>query len=209
MGYTHSYSALRAFADQEWAAISSRVVTLISQLPDRVITAGGYYRDEPLRVTYEQDIPLGPQVDAACIHFNGCGNPAIVARPQLPALQDLRFPADDASVTWWPQFCQANQVTEHTDPADLGHETFLLEKTPQRDPLWDDPNRPFGYRGTKTARKPYDLLVCAALIVCQAVAPGALAISSDGDVTDWWPALSFVRAAFPDDRFDYQVPPGV
>ena len=44
-----------------------------------------------------------------------------------------------------------------------------------------------------TQRKPYDFLVCVTLILADHFAPGAKAISSMGGVSDWWPALDFVR----------------
>ena len=55
-----------------------------------------------------------------------------------------------------------------------------------------------------THRKPYDLVVCAVLIVTDYLAPGCKAIDSKGGVDEWWPALEWVRqtlfpeAALPD-----------
>lgn len=73
----------------------------------------------------------------------------------------------------------------------LGHETFLLERAGA------------GFAFCKTARKPYDLLVCATLIVANTNAPGALAISSDGSAAEWAPAVAFVQRVL-DSR--YQLP---
>lgn len=83
-----------------------------------------------------------------------------------------------------------------TGPADsdLGHETFLLSQQPD------------AFEFCKTARKPYDLLVCATLIVCQKHAPDVLEITSDGDPEDWVPAQKFVRQVFDD---SYGIPRGV
>ena len=44
-----------------------------------------------------------------------------------------------------------------------------------------------------TARKPYDLLVCATLLLVNHYAPQARSINSDGNAEDWWPALELVR----------------
>lgn len=65
---------------------------------------------------------------------------------------------------------------------DLDFETFVL---PQRkaDEL------PF----IKTGRRPYDLLVCATLILTEHFAPGCKYIRSDGDKEDWRPALELVH----------------
>lgn len=56
-----------------------------------------------------------------------------------------------------------------------GHETFLLRR--EFDPAFEF---------CKTARKPYDLIVCAVLIAANHYAPGWLQINSDGDVADGW-----------------------
>lgn len=54
---------------------------------------------------------------------------------------------------------------------DLGHESFYLNKYIKFE----------CFQFCKTARKPYDLAVCLILLRVEAIAPGALAISSDGD----------------------------
>lgn len=50
-----------------------------------------------------------------------------------------------------------------------------------------------GFGFCKTGRRPYDLLVTAALIVAAHHAPGAYTVTSDGQDYEWSPALSFVR----------------
>lgn len=92
--------------------------------------------------------------------------------------------------------------------SELSHETMELERARKHDE-WDDKSRdPF--RFCKTARKPYDLVVCALLIVANhhagerlewddgalepRVVPGAWSVRSDGDARDWQPALEFVAS---------------
>ena len=71
---------------------------------------------------------------------------------------------------------------------DLGHETFLLE-----------PHAPGNFTFCKTARKPYDLVVCGVLILAHDIAPGLLRIDSDGGIEDGWgEALEWTRAVFND-----------
>lgn len=77
---------------------------------------------------------------------------------------------------------------------DLGHEDFWLEKQPGE------------FSFCKTARKPYDLLVCATLIVVDAMAPGALEITSDGEPAEWMPALDFVTSVLGN---GHTIPAGV
>ena len=58
----------------------------------------------------------------------------------------------------------------------MSHETFWLSKTRQK------------WNFCKTARKPYDLVVCVTLLIACHVAPDAIATQSDGDEDDWQPA---------------------
>lgn len=64
---------------------------------------------------------------------------------------------------------------------DGGHETFYL-----------GPAEP-GFTFCKTAHKPYDTVVCAALIALERAAPGAYSISSDGEPGEWKQGLDFAR----------------
>jgi hypothetical protein len=61
-----------------------------------------------------------------------------------------------------------------------GHETFYFERAPER------------FTFCKTARKPYDRLVCAALIIAAKHAPDALTIKSDGEPDEWQPGRVLV-----------------
>lgn len=69
----------------------------------------------------------------------------------------------------------------------LDHETFYIEKDGH------------GFHFCKTARKPYDLIVCAVLLVLCEIAPTALVLSSDGDMSgeEWQPARDFLRSLPP------------
>jgi hypothetical protein len=62
---------------------------------------------------------------------------------------------------------------------DLGHETFVL-------------NRKGCEEFCKTARKPYDLMVQAVLIIAKYYFQDNISIGSDGDMDDWREAIKFV-----------------
>lgn len=62
------------------------------------------------------------------------------------------------------------------------HETFLIEKE----------NTDWNF--CKTARKPYDLLVCACLIAAKEIL--GYEVRSDGDFEDWKPAIAFYMDTF-------------
>ena len=83
------------------------------------------------------------------------------------------------------------------EKSEMSHETFRI--------LWDKEGRDF----CKTARKPYDLLACVALLAMNEVfkGTGAFKFSSDGDNSDWETAKdlftritgSFVGEVFPEE----------
>ena len=64
------------------------------------------------------------------------------------------------------------------------YETFRLTREKKTD-----------FEFTKTAHRPYDLMVCAALLLADYTAPGALHISSDGNAADWQPARDWIRTS--------------
>ncbi len=80
---------------------------------------------------------------------------------------------------------------------ELDHETFYVPRVmkpeewqkPDQDNLW--------FSFTKTARKPYDLIVAAALLVLKARFGDAIKVSSDGDSEDWAPAVELFKQTFP------------
>ena len=62
-----------------------------------------------------------------------------------------------------------------------GHETFMLLKEPD------------AFEFCKTARKPYDDVVTAVLVLANHYAPQALSITSDGDPAEWSAGLALAR----------------
>ena len=86
-----------------------------------------------------------------------------------------------------PQVDDQALVFNGDDTAGLAHETFHLDRYGR------------GFNFCKTARKPYDLLVCAVLLAVTEMAPGALVVASDGDIhgAEWQPARDFLRTLPP------------
>ena len=78
---------------------------------------------------------------------------------------------------------------------DDGHETLFI--TRQHNP---------DFAFCKTALKPYDLVVCMVILACNHNAPGALEISSDGDLSDWKESIEAYKELFGVDPFQLQLP---
>lgn len=80
---------------------------------------------------------------------------------------------------------------------DYEHETFEIEFKHSSD-------RDFLF--TKTARKPYDLCVCATLLLLHHHLPKIHEISSDGDSHDWLPAVKLNHQLF---GYGTNLPPSI
>lgn len=78
--------------------------------------------------------------------------------------------------------------------ADQSHETFYLPKS----------DTDFNF--CKTARKPYDLAVCCALLLAHHHAPDSYKIDSDGDAKEWSEAMNVNAEVF---GYAYLLPPSL
>jgi hypothetical protein len=72
--------------------------------------------------------------------------------------------------------------------ADRG-EDFMLQRSPK--PWHLRPEEREVISSCKTERLPYDLVVCAILAIAREHAPALIRVTSDGNATDWQPALCF------------------
>ena len=96
----------------------------------------------------------------------------------------------DSSVSWSPCTSFKQLLDSSKDnkefyfngfPESLSHETFVLVQQGGEDFMF-----------CKTANKPYDLMVCACLVIYNFHSSETIDISSDGDWDDWRDAMKFV-----------------
>lgn len=76
---------------------------------------------------------------------------------------------------------------------DLAHESLWITRAKNTVPDADY---------CRTARKPYDIVVCGVLLVLQHHAPGVWDISTDGTLEDWDPAREWVEGVLGFPGFD-------
>lgn len=107
----------------------------------------------------------------------------------------------DVALTADALFTDDDQLWFNGDAsAGLAHETLVISR---RIPAVTDRNRCLfdangGYfEFCKTAFKPYDVFVVAALILLHTLCPGCFDISSDGDTADWQSVLDYMQPLFP------------
>ena len=112
------------------------------------------------------------------------------------------------------QVTSSSSVFELMQPiiGELSHETFCLERVTditgftQRD---DDNGLIFNF--CKTARKPYDIAVCSALIIAKKHFGESIMISSDGDNEEWQESKALCQEilGYGDDlNMNYSTPMG-
>ena len=77
---------------------------------------------------------------------------------------------------------------------DEGHETFYIHREFSSSyPQFDKRGRAYAF--CKTAQKPYDIAVCACLVIFQHWFTD-IKVSSEGNISDWEPAIKAVRSVF-------------
>jgi hypothetical protein len=87
-----------------------------------------------------------------------------------------------------------------------GHETFWITRVMGREPRYAGDNPAWAF--CKTAHKPYDRAVTAALCYLETVAK-THAVTSDGEPEEWEPGLDLAKAALPQFAADLDIPLGV
>jgi hypothetical protein len=100
---------------------------------------------------------------------------------------------------------------------DMSHETYYLSRVKSLNEWEQDREKDLNEKGeqlyfdcTKTARKPYDLMVQAALIVLKKHFGGEVRVDSDGDAEDWEHAMQFVELALGyESSFEYDEKKGI
>lgn len=82
------------------------------------------------------------------------------------------------------------------EATELDHETMDFPRVLEVE-SWQTPDHGLYFQCCKTARKPYDLVVCATLLAIKYHFPKTK-ISSDGFPSDWVPAVVWYKTLFPD-----------
>ena len=172
MGYTHYwYRKEPGFGREAIEHISSDFAKLVGPLLEAGVVLAG------------PDGTEAPEISSAALAFNGpadCGHE--------PRDLGITWPSNDArggvgvsspAVGTW--FAGAKLATR-TCGGDCSHESFFLEASPV-EPSKASSGDYFDF--CKTAYKPYDLAVTAALIVAKNHLGDRIRILSDGETQDW------------------------
>ena len=186
MGYTHYYyRPVKVDHDMEtWKRFIEDCKTLYKNMPEHSHSSGDYAGNEPLFLSgcfkYEK-----PKFTMSRVLFNGSNG--------LKRIKKYSNCDKGCKHIEW------EDARSHDESLnDLGHETFVLERK-----AWKQadhrPSENTLFSFCKTARKPYDLMVQACLILYKHYFP-YVHIHSDGDMDDWTEAFKFVAAVIPEGK---------
>jgi hypothetical protein len=156
MGYTHYWQRPTQFEANRFKRWVEDVRTILANLPKRTKSAGGYYANRVLRVEVEE-------LSDELVNFNGAGGKGEKQK-------------------WVDAYGQQHEEMYW----ELSHETFYVQRTFSAHYSGQRPDeRGLWFEFCKTARKPYDLAVTAALIRLAYHFPEGVEISSDGNEGEW------------------------
>jgi hypothetical protein len=178
MGFTHyNRRPLGKDHDQEtWDKFIGNCKLLYKNMPEHSKSARAYYEGKPLILNgcfrYKN-----PVFNKDRVHFNGGSSKKRIKE------QDGKGRAEWKDV----------DIKEGSE--DLGHETFCLQRKAPKKEKWQRDDKYF-FSCCKTARKPYDLMVTACLILYKYYFP-YVQVSSDGNESEWQQAWEFVACALP------------
>jgi len=184
MGYTHYlYRPVKKDHDVEaWNKFVADCKYLYTHMPEHSESAGSSYADAPLMLNGCGGFNK-PQFTSTRIYFNGTGSTK--KRRKVSATNNKGKP-----YTYWVD----DLIGVPQELQDLGHETLTLYRK-----AWTqqyEKSSPTLFSCCKTARKPYDLMVTACLILYKYYFP-YVQIGSDGNGEDWQQAWEFVAYVLP------------
>ncbi len=119
-------------------------------------------------------------IKAPCTEAQRVEIAAAVARVIYAGQKADRFKLD--GVDGGPPLCDQTEIFFNGIGA-LSHETFVFDFEPVE------------FDFCKTAAKPYDVAVCAALVIAKVVLGAGISVRSDGDDSDWQNGVELAQQA--------------
>ena len=178
MGYTHYYYVSSYYKQETWNALLKDVKKLLLLPRNRNFatdfTFGELINQKDSQAITKSELDSLPyyNIDEKEISFNGFGE---LAHEQFQLYQ--RMPPDVFERQ--EEFAKSNHVPQ-VNQYDKGGRTMA---------------HPY-FECTKTARKPYDIVVQCCLILAKKHLGKGISISSDGEKDDWLDAINIIEKDF-------------
>ena len=170
MGYTHHWEQYESIPLEDWEPFIQDCKKLYKNMPDHSESSGGYHKDDPLYLSGCFKYKY-PKFNKKWVYFNGSSTPP----------KDRK--KDNSNYKYWAE-----------DP--LEHETFVLTREIEENEYGETDGSMWSF--CKTARKPYDLMVQAVLLLAKCHFKDRIRIppddwnNSDGEYEDWIQAFELV-----------------
>lgn len=178
MGYTHYWYRDKVLDKDGWALLMQDFPKVVEGLKEIGVPLASW------------DGHGEPEIAGNVIAFNGvekCGHPKRDLGIPWPAEEAMGvFNGDgdkeDIGGTWFA----GAKLKRRACGGDCSHETFRLERVYQPRGSYDAAHENGKYFSfCKTAYKPYDVAVCACLILAKAYLKEQIIVSSDGEPATW------------------------
>lgn len=168
--YRHEYTKTRQPTPEEWARIEQIANWVIENTPETVKLPGPLAVSEPLRGTLHTLYEFKDRFSDELLD------------------DEIDLEHEPSNVV---QEFYGSKAIRLNSAYDGGSWFTLTSMTEEQD-------REFGLDGyCDTKRRPYDLLVCAILALVEHWIPGLLLLKSEGNATDWQPAIDFAKGYDP------------
>jgi hypothetical protein len=168
MGYTH-YFYHRTIEENAWNKITEGTKKLIEAIEE-----GNY----PKHKYWPESVPL----KICSLKYDEATGEELEVEPIV-----------DEDQIW---FNGATVEDAEGNTVDTSFETFVLPRVVSDERIREDRCEPImdkAFDFCKTARRPYDLIVCSVLLLVEHYAPEDVLVKSDGDYNDWAEARQYVK----------------
>jgi hypothetical protein len=194
MGYTHYWKRKERFNAAKFEAVVRDFKTIMPELDKLgVKLADGHGKSQPI-ITDNEIVFNGP---------TNCGHPEQdlgITWPSNSARGIANTSENVQDGTW---FAGAT-LQARACGGDCSHEGFVLEKYESMPDYQKTRGNKLTFDFCKTAYKPYDIAVTAALIIAKHHLGNAIKISSDGNAKDWFDAALLIKTTL-GYGFDFQL----
>lgn len=167
MGYTHYYRVSAEYAQVDWNLLVKDFTEVLGWKTSEVVYDEDHIESPPEDCIYIRDLLDEHPDSSQCLKVDG-----------------------------------REIILNGREKNDEGHETFHLKrKFSQKDLKYHNQferssKRTLHFTCTKTARKPYDIVVCCCLLLARKYLGDKIQVSSDGDIEEWKTAIDLIEKKF-------------
>jgi hypothetical protein len=184
MGFSHYWKRKEKFSPKKFSAVARDFQVILPKLENIGVKLAG---------------PMGdgqPEVNDTTIAFNGvqsCGHTERDLGITWPSDASGGVIANDSQNVKDGTWFAGAQLQTRACGGNCSHESFVLPQHEEMPDYQRERGNKLSFKFCKTAYKPYDLAVTAALIIAKHHLGKAIKVTSDGEAKDWFDAALLVN----------------